>query len=144
MLWPMLTLRTANFETSFPKNFTVSVAVASVMESYTLSQYSNPALSAAIKSAFEVLVFSMFRSGFFSPVAADCVDGLEAVILLRHFFGGTQQNSLGSFIAVLVDGAERISGGLLFLSKGGQSNQAQQNYEQSFSHGFSFSVGRKG
>jgi len=77
-------------------------------------------------------------------ISAYRIDGLEAVILLGHFFGGTEQDSPCSFIAALVDGAEGIVGGLLFLRKGGQGKKTQQNYGQKFSHGFSFSIGMQG
>jgi hypothetical protein len=58
-------------------------------------------------------------------VGSDRVNGLEAVIFVRHFFGGTEQNSLCSFIAAPVDGAEWIVGGLLFLRKGKRSEKTQ-------------------
>jgi hypothetical protein len=77
-------------------------------------------------------------------VAAYRIDGFEGVILLRHFLSGTKQNSLASFIAALVDGAEGIVGGLLFLGEGGQSKKTQQDCEQNFLHRFSFWMACKG
>src|SRR6516164_1365883 len=67
-------------------------------------------------------------------VSADAIDGPEVVVFFRHFLGGTEQDSFCSFIAALVDRAERIVGGLLFLRKAWQSEKTQQKCGQKFSH----------
>jgi hypothetical protein len=68
-------------------------------------------------------------------IGANCLGGLEVVILLWHLFGGAEQNALLKSVDVLGECAEGIDGGLLFLRNGGHSKKTQQNYRKRFSHG---------
>ena len=60
-----------SFATLKLKSFTIWLPFASVMLSNALLQYATPSLSAATRSAFDVLVFSMSFAGFASPVACE-------------------------------------------------------------------------